>query len=52
MASKAAVSVSKRIGKVLLAALCLITAQALLGLASCEPANSPMAARTAPALMR
>ena len=39
--------VSKRLQRPAAALLCLMAAQMLLGLASCEPEPSPMAARVA-----
>lgn len=47
MSKAAAINVSKRIRQAGLAILCLITAQALLAVASCEPELAPMAARAA-----
>jgi len=47
MASQVAIFVSKRLQRPAAAFLCLMAAQLLLGLASCQPEPTPMAARVA-----
>jgi hypothetical protein len=45
MAAKAAIYVSKRLQRPVVAIMCLFAAQLLMTLASCEPEHVPMAAR-------
>jgi hypothetical protein len=45
MGSKAAIYVSKRLQRPVVAIMCLFAAQLIMTLASCEPERVPMAAR-------
>jgi len=47
MAATVAIFVSKRLQRPAAAMLCLLAAQLMLGLASCHPEPTPMAARVA-----
>lgn len=47
MTANLAIFVSKRLQRPAAALLCLMAAQLLLGLASCQPEPTPMAARVA-----
>jgi hypothetical protein len=45
MAAKAAIYVSKRLQRPVVAIMCLFAAQLIMTLASCQPEPTPMAAR-------